>query len=102
MEKWFAGVILALCVVGMLRLVLPAAKRRSFDVALSNAWFRLRERVRWFYRRRALSRHAAREADAAIRRARGQRPGARERETEGQWSGNVYTPKSFKKPRKPH
>ena len=87
-EKVLAGVVLAVCVVMLLRLCLGLRARYRFD-----------ERVRTVARLPMLAVHrvrAARGAAEAIRRAK--RP-------DGQWHGNVYTPKSFnqtKRPRKPH
>lgn len=84
-EKWFAGALLAVCVVMLLRLCLGPRLRPGFDQAARSAWrapMMLVHRVR-----------AARGAAEAIRRAK----------SPGEWDGNVYTPKSFnKRPRKPH
>ena len=85
-EKVLAGAVLAVCVVMLLRLCLGVRARLRFDHA-ARAIARLPmlavHRVR-----------AARGAAEAIRRAKS---------TDGDWHGNVYTPKSFnKRPRKPH
>lgn len=83
-EKLFAGTVLAVCVVMLLRLCLGARLRLRFDHAaraVARSPMMLVHRVR-----------AARGAAEAIRRA----------QSPGEWDGNVYTPKSFRRPRKPH
>jgi hypothetical protein len=87
----FVGIVLATCAVLMLRLLLGDRRRYAFDAA----WHRLGVAVRvkalrlWHWR--SARRQARRDAEEAIRRAR-----------EGEWDGNVYKPKSFKRPRKLH
>jgi len=86
-EKVLAGAVLAVCVVMLLRLCLGVRARLRFDAA-----------VRSTARLPMLAVHrvrASRGAAEAIRRAKS---------TDGDWQGNVYTPKSFnnKRPRKPH
>ncbi|ARN20600.1 hypothetical protein [Piscinibacter gummiphilus] len=85
-EKVLAGAGLAVCVVMLLRLCLGVRARMRFDHA-----------VRSVARLPMLAVHrvrAARGAAEAIRRAKS---------SDGDWQGNVYTPKSFnKRPRKPH
>lgn len=83
-EKWFAGAVLAACVVMLLRLCLGARLRLRFDLAARALW---RAPMMLVHRMRA-----ARGAAEAIRRAK----------SAGEWDGNVYTPKSFRRPRKPH
>lgn len=91
-EKSFAGVVLAICLILLLRMVIGERRRQRIDTVALRLW--------WACRRRALAawhwwptrRKAARAAEEAIRRARG----------DGQWDGNVYRPKSFRRPRKPH
>ena len=83
-EKVLAGVGVAVCVVMLVRLCLSAQARYRFDHA-----------VRSVARLPMLAVHrvrASRGAAEAIRRAK----------TGGDWQGNVYTPKSFKRPKKPH
>ena len=83
-EKLLAGAVLAVCAVMLLRLCLSARARYRFDHAVRTV-------VRlplWVVHRMRASRGAA----EAIRRAK----------AKGEWEGNVYTPKSFKRPRKPH
>ncbi len=92
-EAIFAGLVLAACVVLLLRLVLSPTRRWQFDRAVMRAFERVRAGFGRLLRRRASSRAAARAADEAIRRAR---RGDLDRE------GNVYRPRSFRRPRKPH
>ncbi len=85
MEKVLAGVLLAVCLVLALRMVLGTQRRRRLD-----DWFAaLPERMRRLRHWRADREQARRVADEAIRRARGE---------EVERDGNVYRPKSFKKP----
>ena len=91
-EKIFAGMVLAVCAVLLLRMALPQRQRWRLDAAwqqVVQASRRLARRV-WFWR--SHRRTAAREAEEAIRRA--QRKVRRD--------GNVIRPDSFKGPRKPH
>lgn len=91
-EAILAGLVLAVCLALLLRMALPERQRRRLDAAwrrLVQAGQRLAQRA-WFWRRH--KRHAAREADEAIRRA--QRRAERD--------GNVVRPDAFKDPRKPH
>ena len=85
-----AGLGLLACLLQMLRLVLSPARRRRFDAAGRELAQALRHAPQRWQRRRALRDQASRVADEAIRRAR-----------EGQWDGNVYRPKSFRKPPEP-
>ncbi|HZT55818.1 MAG TPA: hypothetical protein VFA35_06305, partial [Burkholderiaceae bacterium] len=87
----FAVIALAACLVLLLRLVLGAPRRRRFDATVRRAALGLRRRGHaiWHWREaRRDAERARREADEAIRRARDR----------GAWDGNVYTPKSFRKP----
>jgi hypothetical protein len=98
-EKAFAALVLAVCVVLMVRLLLGARRRSRFDAAMRRAWARTRLFAHSVFHWRSHRREAQRAADEAIRRARGQRPGDA---ADGEWEGNVYKPKSFRKPRKLH
>ena len=98
-EKLLAGATLVVCVVLLLRLVLPAAQRQRFDGAARSATYGARRAARKAraavvepYRAWRLKRSAHRMADEAIRRAR---DGGN-----GEWTGNVYRPKSFQRPPK--
>lgn len=86
-EKLFAGLVLACCVVMLLRLALGPARRQRFDRFCVHRWNLLRAWAIALWRRPRSRRAAQQLADDAIRRAR-----------EGSWDGNVYTPEQFKKP----
>lgn len=92
-ERILAAAVLAICALLLLRLLIGARRRQRVDAALGRATWRLRRLPlalrQWRASRRAAA-HAARMADEAIARARGR----------GGWDGNVYTPKSFGKPRR--
>lgn len=98
-EQGLAAVTLAACVVLGVRLCLPPSRRLRFDRALRHGVDALRHHLGQLWRWPAARRQARAEAEAVIQRARGgasPRPAA-----DGAWSGNVYTPKSFRKPRRP-
>jgi len=99
-EKLFAGVVLAICLVLMLRLVLGARRRDRFDAAARRAWGNSQQFLSSAYHWRSQRREAERKADEVIRRAQGR--SANSENLEGEWEGNVYKPKSFRKPRKLH
>jgi len=92
-EKLFAAVVLAACVAALLRMALKPHQQQRLDAALRRAW----ARCAGVFRRRGppprppTQQDAAKVAEEAIRRAR-----------EGQWEGNVYRPRSFRRPKKPH
>lgn len=90
-DQIFAGLVLAVCGVLLLRLVLGERRRYAFDAFWRRLWIALRVRGLRLWHWRAARRQARRDADEAIRRAQ-----------EGEWDGNVYKPKSFKRPRKLH
>ncbi|MEP7298994.1 MAG: hypothetical protein ABI702_22645 [Burkholderiales bacterium] len=83
-ERILAAIALAVCVVLLVRLMIGARRRRRVDSAVRRAWGALRGLVMSVRHRR----EAARVADEAIKRAR----------SRGEWDGNVYTPKEFRKP----
>ena len=91
LERIFAALGLLVCVALLVRMVLPERQRWAVDHHARRVWAGLQGAAHrlWFWRghRRA----AARETDAAIRRARG----------EATRDGNVIRPKSFDKARKP-
>jgi hypothetical protein len=91
-EKILAGIVLAACAVMLVRLMLGERRRYRFDAAMRRAYAACRRSVMSIPRWRAKKRDAARAAEEAIKRARE----ATERD------GNVYKPKSFRGPRKPH
>ena len=87
-ERTLAGVTLAICALLLLRLLIGARHRARVDALVRRrahaAWQSTLSIANWRGRRRA----AQRAAEDAIRRA------ARK----GEWDGNVYKPKSFRKP----
>lgn len=102
METVLAAAGVLVCVALLIHMALPLARRRQVDAAARNATYAVR---RWAERSwhslrqlgrgrpsRSARKDAAEVADEAIRRARG---GVTR-------DGNVYKPKSFKGPRKPH
>lgn len=89
-----ASLGLLVCGVLLVRLALPAARQRAFDAAARRAGWGLRDLgsrlIAWRPQHRKT---AARVAEEAIERAR---------RSQTEREGNVYRPKSFKGPRKPH
>jgi hypothetical protein len=86
MDRAFAWVLLAVCVVLLVRLAIGDRRRYRFDAAVRKAWYSARYSIRTYRRQRTAQRNAERVAKDVIRRASG-----------GDWDGNVYTPKSFRK-----
>jgi hypothetical protein len=97
-----AALGLATCIALAVHMALPYRARSAVDavVARLGAWLRakLDSAVGWRRRQRE-ARAAALEAQRVIRRAR---ESAMNTRVEGDWDGNVYRPKSFDKPKKPH
>ena len=83
----------------MVRLVLPERQRWRFDAAARRAWLVICIRGEAIWHWRSRRRHAERLAREAIDRAAD--PTGRRRRRDGSWQGNVYVPKSFRKPRRP-
>ena len=95
-QQIFAGLVLATCALLLVRLVIGERRRYRFDAAARHLWLRLRRLALALHRKllslwhwRASRRRAAQAAEEAIRRARS---------ADGSWDGNVYKPKSFRKP----
>lgn len=88
-ERVFAAIVLAACVLLMLRLVVGPRRRQRLDAVMRRAWFALRRFGLSVWHWRSSRREAAKVAEEAIRRARS---------ADGSWDGNVYKPKSFRKP----
>jgi len=88
-EKIFAGLMLALCLLLLVRMTIGPQRRQRLDAALRRWRAPWRRRLQQARRSSAESR-AERTAQDAIARAR--RTAA-----EGEWDGNVYRPKSFKR-----
>jgi outer membrane murein-binding lipoprotein Lpp len=92
LDKILALIIAIVCVALLVRLLAGARRRQRIDQAASRGWQGLRRRITRLVHWRQHRRSAEKAAEEAIRRAR-----------EGvERKGNVYTPKSFNKPRKPH
>ena len=97
-ESVFVALVIAVCAVLLVRLMLSARQRDRFDAALRRAGYSVQRgfgrvqlaagRVRRWRSARREAAEAARVADDVIRRARDR----------GAWDGNVYKPKSFRKP----
>lgn len=83
-ERVFAATVLAVCVLLLVRLLLGDRRRQKVDSALRRTAAAAQGAVVNLRHRRT----AARVAEDAIRRARDR----------GEWDGNVYKPKSFRKP----
>ena len=90
-ERVIAAIVLAICVALLLRLVIGERRRYRFDAFFRRSGRALRRLGSsiWHWRdaRREVA-YARKVADEVIRRARDR----------GEWDGNVYTPKSFRKP----
>ena len=93
LEKVFAGFVVLACVVLLMRQFIGDRRRWRFDAAVQRTLGPLWRTAQRLYHWPAARRVARREAEAAIRRARGE-PVARD--------GNVLRPKSFRKSRKLH
>ena len=99
-EQALAGVAFVVCALLFARLFLAERRRRRVDAVVLHGLAAWRRRATALWRWRAARREAARVAEEAIRRAR--RHGNGGDEDDGSWDGNVYKPKSFRGPRKPH
>ncbi len=98
-EKALAGVVAVACGVALVRLLLGARRQRRFDQAARRWWAALKGLPQRLRRRPMSKKEAAQLAQDAIDRARQRKLGQK---ADGRWDGNVYRPKSFKGPRKPH
>ena len=96
---------LVICIAMGLHMALPARLKARVDAVLRRVggWLRAQvERlVQWRSEQRQ-TRAAALEADRVIRRAREAALREQGQRHDGEWTGNVYRPKSFEKPKKPH
>lgn len=95
-ERVFAAIVIAVCAVLLVRLLIGERRRSRFDAAARRVWAALRRFGLLMHRKllslwhwRSSRRLAAQAAEEAIRRARS---------ADGSWDGNVYKPKSFRKP----
>ena len=93
MDKGSAGVVLAVCALLLLRLLIGAERRQRVDAALRRWALTARRHLFLMWHWRASRRAAARVAEETIRRAR-----RKDVPADGEWDGNVYKPKSFRKP----
>jgi hypothetical protein len=93
-EKIVAAIIVAGCLVMLLRLGLGARRRQRFDSIVARWSRRTGARLDSIFTWNSQRRRARHVADAAIRRAR---EGPSTHGGGGEWDGNVYRPKSFKK-----
>jgi len=97
---------LAVCIALGVHMALPYRWRARVDagVAALVSWVQLQmARLTGWRRRQRQTRVAALEAERVIRRARESAlHDARDSRAQGEWDGNVYRPKSFEKPKKPH
>jgi hypothetical protein len=89
-ETVSASIVLILCLVFMVRLLIGARRRYVLDAWARGSALRLKQATLGLVRKRSSRKTAERLAEEAIRRARG--------EGDGHWEGNVYKPKSFKRP----
>ena len=90
-ERVFAAIAFAVCLALAVRLAVGGRRRRALDAAALRLWLRMRHGALsvWHWRdARRNAEHARKLADEAIRRARGR----------VDRDGNVYSPKSFRKP----
>ena len=90
-EKSVAALLALVCLVMLVRLVLPERLRWRVDAMAQSVWLAVRAQAVGLWHWRSSRKAAARLAEEAIRRARN----GVERE------GNVYRPRSFQEPRGP-
>ncbi len=83
-EKLFAGLALALCIVMLLRMTLGAQRRARLDRRALQGWKRLTQWVQYLLHWRSRRESARQASQKAIRRA--------QHKAKGKWKGNVYTP----------
>lgn len=98
-----AAIGLAICIALAVHMALPYRLRARVDGAFSRlgGWLQGQiDRAVGWRRRQRQARFAALEAERVIRRAR--ESAQQNGKIEGEWDGNVYRPKSFDKPKKPH
>jgi hypothetical protein len=98
---------LAICVALAIHMALPYRAQARVDALLHRMATALRrqlDRLTGWRRRQRQTRNAALEAERVIRRAReaALHDDRDRRRAEGEWDGNVYRPKNFEKPKKPH
>jgi len=96
MERFFAFLVVLICVALLVRLLLKPHRRAELDARVVRGWWRTWHGARawtlWVWHWRSRRRAAARAADDAIRRAR----------LAAQDGDKVIRPDRFQRPRKPH
>lgn len=92
-QKWWAGLVVLICIVMLIRLVVGARRRAAMDRAAKAGWHAMRAWTAGLWHWRQRRQDAARMTEEAIQRARRQRVDK---------DGNVLRPQAFKEPRKPH
>lgn len=101
-----AALGLAICIALALHMALPRRAQARLEGALHGAlaWGQAQwARLAGWQRQKRQTREAALEAQRVIRRAReAALHDVRDSRIDGEWTGNVYRPKSFEKPKKPH
>jgi hypothetical protein len=98
---------LAICIALAIHMALPYRAQARVDAMgrrLVTALRRQFDRLTGWRRRQRQTRNAVLEAERVIRRAReaALHDDRDRRRAEGEWDGNVYRPKNFEKPKKPH
>lgn len=105
-QTLLAAAGLAVCLVLAVHMALPYRARARLDAGLAGLLARMQKqaaRAASWRREQRQARAAALEAERVIRRARESAlHDARDGRAGGEWDGNVYRPKSFEKPKKPH
>lgn len=105
-QTLLAAAGLAICLALGVHMALPYRARAGVDACVARliAWARAQAaRATGWRRQQRQTRAAAMEAERVIRRARESAlHDARDGRSDGEWTGNVYRPKSFDKPKKPH
>jgi hypothetical protein len=103
-ETVVASVVLVLCVALLARMALSPRYQQRVDGLARRLVQAGRRVVVACYREPMARRQAARAAAEAIRRARRRSAGSGKDGAawEGEREGNLYKPRSFRRPRKPH
>ncbi|HEY8878719.1 MAG TPA: hypothetical protein VIN03_14220 [Roseateles sp.] len=102
LQTVLAATGLVVCIALGVHMALPYRARARVDAGVARlvGWMQLQmARATGWRRRQRQTRAAALEAERVIRRAR---ESALHDARDGSWDGNVYRPKSFEKPKKPH
>ncbi|HET7795105.1 MAG TPA: hypothetical protein VFL64_17110 [Rhizobacter sp.] len=89
LETVFAVLTLVICIALMVRLLVGPRRRQGLDAWARRTGLGIKYTALRVYHWRSSRQTAKRVAEDAIRRAR---------DDKGSWEGNVYKPKSFKRP----